>query len=60
MLGLLDTNPFPDSPPRYIRAVLYDYHFTDWKTRREQGTWWTRKRLRLYAPVLSLRSFRES
>ncbi len=60
VLRLLETNPFPDAPPRYIRAVLYDYRFTDWETRREQGTWWTRKRLRLYTPVLSLRSFRES
>jgi hypothetical protein len=28
-LSLLDHNPFPDAPPRFIRAVLYDYHFTD-------------------------------
>ena len=45
VLGLLDTNPFPDNPPRLLRAVLYDYHFTNAQTRRRQGTWWTRKRL---------------
>ena len=58
VLALLETNPFPDKPPRYVRAVLYDYHFTDWETRRKEGTWWTRERLGPYAPVLSLQSFR--
>ena len=57
VLALLDTNPFADGPPRWVRAVLYDYHFTDADTRREQGTWWTRVRLRPYGPVLSLDSF---
>jgi lipase maturation factor 1 len=29
VLALLDKNPFPDKPPRFIRAQLYSYHFTD-------------------------------
>ena len=24
--NLLERNPFPKTPPRYIRAILYDYH----------------------------------
>jgi predicted DCC family thiol-disulfide oxidoreductase YuxK len=56
VLALLDTNPFPGAPPRYIRAVLYDYHFTDPATRRETGAWWRREPLRLYSPVRSLPS----
>ena len=56
VLALLDTNPFPDAPPRYIRAVLYDYRFTTPETRRAEGTWWRRKPLRLYSPVRSLES----
>jgi lipase maturation factor 1 len=40
---LLGHNPFPDRPPRYIRAMLYDYHFTDWPTRRASGAWWRRE-----------------
>ncbi len=28
VLELLESNPFPDSPPKYIRSVLYDYRFT--------------------------------
>ena len=29
VLRLMKTNPFPDSPPRYIRARLFEYHFTN-------------------------------
>jgi predicted DCC family thiol-disulfide oxidoreductase YuxK len=52
VLKLLQSNPFPDHPPRYIRAVLYEYRFTDRKTRRESGAWWTRQLRGLWAPVL--------
>ncbi len=58
VLALLESNPFPDKPPRYIRSRLYDYHFTDWETRNETGAWWRREPLGLYSPVLSLDSFR--
>ena len=54
VLGLLAANPFPDHPPRYVRAPLYEYHFTDWATRRRTGQWWTREWKALYAPVVSL------
>ena len=33
VLGLLRTDPFPDHPPRYVRAVVYDYHFTRYRRR---------------------------
>ena len=29
VMALLGKNPFPDAPPKYIRATLYHYHFTD-------------------------------
>ncbi len=54
VLGLLQHNPFPDAPPRYVRAVLYDYRFTDRATREETGAWWRRKPLGLYCPILAL------
>jgi hypothetical protein len=56
VLGLLRHNPFPDEPPRYLRAALYEYRFTDTVTRQREGTWWQRKRLRQYAPVRSHQS----
>jgi len=55
VLALLENNPFPDGPPRYIRAVLYEYHFTDFDTRRATGEWWRRERRTLYCPAVTLR-----
>jgi lipase maturation factor 1 len=43
VLGLLGKNPFPDHPPAYVRAVMYDYHFSDGATRRRTGAWWLRR-----------------
>jgi hypothetical protein len=54
--GLLGTNPFPDRPPRFIRATAYEYTFTDWETRRRTGAWWRRDRRGLYLPPVGLRS----
>ena len=54
VLALLKTNPFPDSPPKYIRSQLYRYHFTDLKTKKEKGTWWSRSYQSEYTPILSL------
>ena len=56
VLGLLEENPFSRAPPRYIRAVLYDYHFTDFDTKQAEGTWWRRERKGLYLPEVSLRA----
>jgi hypothetical protein len=43
VLGLLATNPFPDHPPRYTRALVFDYRFTDSNARRDTGAWWRRE-----------------
>jgi len=42
VLKLLRDNPFPDQPPRFIRARLYLYEFTSARERRETGAWWKR------------------
>ena len=55
VLGLLRTNPFPGSPPRYIRARLFEYDFTSLAEKEETGSWWKREEKGLYCPVLSLR-----
>ncbi len=55
VLRLLEYNPFPGRPPRYIRAVVYDYHFSDFETKRTKGEWWRRNVKGLYAPVASLK-----
>jgi hypothetical protein len=41
-LRLLRHNPFPGSPPRYVRAQLYQYRFTTVAELRRDHAWWHR------------------
>ena len=50
VMALLERHPFGGKPPRFVRATLYQYRFTDWRTGRETGNWWTRERLGAYSP----------
>jgi len=38
-LSLLAHNPFPDSPPKFVRVLVYRYRFAT-----EGPAWWTRER----------------
>jgi hypothetical protein len=42
VLRLLGRNPFPEEPPRWIRARSYHYRFTSRAERRATGAWWAR------------------
>ncbi len=53
--ALFAANPFPARPPRRIRAVLYDYTFTDRATRAKTGRWWDRSPVDFYVPSIALR-----
>lgn len=55
VLKLLAENPFPDTPPRYVRATLYDYSFTGLDIKRSEGIWWEREWRRIYCPAISFR-----
>jgi len=48
--ALFAANPFPARPPQRIRAVLYDYTFTDGPTRAATGRWWNRTPVDFYLP----------
>jgi hypothetical protein len=51
-LKLLRTNPFPNAPPRYLRAQYYRYTFTTPDEHRTSGLWWNRQRIgTFYGPV---------
>ena len=50
-LSLLDGNPFPDHPPRYVRAQLYRYEFAPLGD--PSGDWWKRTLIRPWLPPLS-------
>jgi len=54
-LRLLRVNPFPDAPPRWLRARVCDYRFTAWAERKESGAWWVRTEVGLLVPPVSLR-----
>ena len=53
VLALFRSNPFPQAPPRYIRAMLWQYWFTTREEKRATGNWWRRELLGLYAPELT-------
>ncbi len=52
VLALFSGNPFPQKPPRQIRAVLWQYWFTTLAEKRTSGIWWRRQWIGLYAPTL--------
>jgi predicted DCC family thiol-disulfide oxidoreductase YuxK len=52
--ALFDKNPFPRTPPRFIRATSYRYRFTTAEEHRQTGAWWKRQELGEYLPTISL------
>jgi hypothetical protein len=53
VLALFQGNPFGESPPRIVRAVLWQYWFTSIEEKRRTGNWWKRNLMGLYAPELT-------
>jgi len=52
VLSLFAGNPFGTKSPQQVRAVEWQYWFTDLATRRKEGLWWRRRYIGLYAPTL--------
>jgi lipase maturation factor 1 len=55
ILELLRHNPFPGTPPRYVRAVVYDYRFATPAEKQASGNWWKREVKQSYVPPVSLK-----
>lgn len=55
---LLVRNPFPENAPRYVRARLYHYRFTNLAERHATGHWWKREEQGAYLPAISLENFK--
>jgi hypothetical protein len=55
-LRLLRRNPFPDSPPRYVRAQLYEYRFTTFAELRRDRAWWHRSLIGQYVRPMTLQT----
>jgi lipase maturation factor 1 len=56
VLALMAEDPFADHPPKYLRALLYDYRFPDPAAHRA-GACWTRRPAGLYFPQATLEDF---
>jgi hypothetical protein len=54
VLALFARNPFPNGPPLQVRAIVWQYWFTDRATKHATGDWWRRQLVGLYAPTLEL------
>lgn len=57
VLELIGENPFPEEPPKYIKASLYTYRFTVRDKNSElysASNWWTREKVGDYLPIVSL------
>jgi hypothetical protein len=54
VLAMLDENPFPDAPPRFVRARLFVYRFADANAPLMTGEWWTREERGPYLSPLTL------
>ena len=53
VLSLFARDPFAGGPPPVeVRAVIWQYWFTDLATKRSTGAWWRRELLGAYAPGL--------
>ncbi|MBV9319304.1 MAG: lipase maturation factor family protein, partial [Mycobacterium sp.] len=57
-LRLLRRNPFPESPPHYVRAQLYRYRFTTAKELFHDRAWWQRTLVGRYVPPITLEETR--
>jgi hypothetical protein len=55
VLALLADNPFPAAPPRYLRVMRYEYHFTNRVERAQTGDWWKRIPQGEFLPPISRR-----
>ena len=51
-LSLIRANPFPDHPPRFIRAEYYLYRFTTPAEHAQTGAWWVRTLVGEYLPPI--------
>jgi predicted DCC family thiol-disulfide oxidoreductase YuxK len=58
VLGLFAGNPFNDHPPKYVRAQLYDYRFSDPRLSNTNSAWWVRRPAGVYFPRVERANFR--
>lgn len=55
VIGLFAKNPFEKTAPTYIRAMRYNYAFTNLKTKQATGQWWLETLKEPYTPVFQVK-----
>ncbi len=60
ILRLMGKNPFAGQPPAFVRALFYEYRYTDWQEMRETGMWWNRQVLGEYLPPVSVEMLKDT
>ena len=50
--------PFPDTPPRQVRVMLYDYRFADNRDEDARVAWWSRRQEGIVYPAVTLDDLR--
>jgi hypothetical protein len=60
VLSLIEYNPFPEKPPRYIRTLMYEYQFSSAEEKKKHGWWWRREYRGIFTHPVSLGSGRQS
>ena len=55
VLDLFAQAPWGRQPPRYVRALVYDYHFSTPRERSRSGAWWQRRYAGIYYPRVNLK-----
>lgn len=56
VLKLIRYNPFPSKPPKYVRAIVYDYVFTSFEEKKATGAWWKREYIGIYCHPMNLKT----
>jgi lipase maturation factor 1 len=55
VMALLRENPFPEHPPRLVRALMYEYEFSSWQEKKATGAWWRRKYAGIFTQTVTLK-----
>jgi lipase maturation factor 1 len=53
IVELLGPQPRGSKPPRFVRALVYEYRFAD-ADERAAGQWWSRRQTGIYFPAMGL------
>ena len=56
VLHLFESDPFGGSRPKYVRALAYEYRFSDIQNREKTHMWWRGEPKGFYFPAASLRN----